>query len=69
MAEDMKQMAETVKLQQEQIASLIESIKNMPGVQGPVALTVQPAAVAPDLIRAEKVQRLAMSCQLLQNKW
>ena len=61
MSEDMKQMAETAKLQQQQIAALIEAINIMPGVQNPVAVTVQPAVVDPALIRAEKVQRLAMS--------
>ncbi|CAL4149839.1 unnamed protein product, partial [Meganyctiphanes norvegica] len=47
--------------QQSQIAGLIDAIKIMPGVQNPVAVTVQPAAVDPMIARADKVQRLSMS--------
>ena len=62
MAEEyMKQLVETVALQQGQINNLIETIKLMPGVQNPVAVTVEPAVIAPDVIRAEKVQRLALN--------
>ena len=61
MAEDMKKMAETVALQQAQIADFINVIKAMPGIQNPVAVNVQPAIVVPAVVRAEKVQRLAMS--------
>ena len=51
MAEEyMKQLAETVALQQNQLTGLIEAIKQMPGVQQPVAVTVQPAVVADDVI-------------------
>ena len=45
----------------EEMASLIESIKHMPGVQQPVALNVQPAVIDPVVVRAEKVQSLAMN--------
>ena len=34
--------------------------QKMPGVSAPVAVTVQPAQVAVDVVRAEKVQKLAM---------
>ena len=62
MAEEyMKQLVETVALQQGQISNLIETIKLMPGVQNPVAVTVQPVAVDPLVVRAEKVQRLSMN--------
>ena len=62
MAEEyMKQLVETVALQQGQISNLIETIKLMPGVQNPVAVTVEPAVVAPDVVRAEKVQRLSLN--------
>ena len=47
--------------QQNQITGLIEAIKQMPGVQQPVAVTVNPAVVAADVIRAEKVQKLALN--------
>ena len=61
MAEDMKKMAETVALQQAQIADLINAIKGMPGIQNPVAVNVQPAVADPVVVRAKKIQRLAMS--------
>ena len=57
----MKQMAETVKLQQNQITSLVTAIQQMPGVQEPVTVTVNPAVVAAEVIRAEKVQKLALN--------
>ena len=43
------------------MADLIDSIKNMPGGQNQVAVTVQPAVIDPVVVRAEKVQRLAMN--------
>ena len=62
MAEEyMKKLVETVALQQGQISNLIETIKLMPGVQNPVAVTVEPAVVALDVVRAEKVQRLSLN--------
>ena len=67
MAEDLKQMVETVKLQQEQIASLIESIKAMPGVANPVAVNVHPAPPDVAVVRADKVQRLAL-CMRKSNR-
>ena len=57
----MKQLSETVKLQQNQITSLVTAIQQMPGVQEPVAVTVNPAVVAAEVIRAEKVQKLALN--------
>ena len=53
--------------QQDQITSLIDVIKNMPGVSAPVAVTVQPAQVEADVVRAEKVQKLAM-CMRKSNR-
>ena len=47
--------------QQNQIASLVQAIQQMPGVQRPVAVTVNPAPIAADVIRAEKVQKLAFN--------
>ena len=47
--------------QQNQITSLIQAIQQMPGVQRPVEVTVNPAVVAADAIRAEKVQNLALN--------
>ena len=61
MEDFMKQMVESMARKDEQIASLIESIKSMPGVQNPVAVNVQPAVLDPVVVRAEKDQRLAMN--------
>ena len=62
MAEEyMKQLADTVKQQQDQITNLIQVLQQMPGVQEPVRVNVQPAAVAAEAIRAEKVQKLALN--------
>ena len=54
MAEEVKQLVQTV-------ANLVETIKGMPGVQGPIAVNVQPPQPpsAAD-VRAEKVQSLAV---------
>ena len=60
MAEKSEQQQAQMLQQQNQITSLIEAIKIMPGVSEPVAVTVQPAQVQADVVRAEKVQRLAM---------
>ena len=64
----MKKLIETIEhdkeraaQKDEQIKSLIESIRLMPGVQNPVAVNVQPAVIDPVVVRAEKVQRLAMN--------
>ena len=59
--EILAKMAEKNEQQQMQIAGLIETIKNMPGVAAPVAVQVQPAAVDPLVARAEKIQRLSMN--------
>ena len=53
--------------QQNQITSLIEAIMVMPGVNAPVAVTVQPAQIAAEVVRADKVQRLAM-CMRKSNR-
>ena len=47
--------------QQNQITSLIQALQQMPGVQRAVQVTVNPAAVAAETIRAEKVQKLALN--------
>ena len=65
--EEIKELVETVVQQQNQITSLIDVITNMPGVSAPVAVTVQPAQVAADVVRAEKVQKLAM-CMRKSNR-
>ena len=59
--ENMKQLADTVKQQQDQITNLIQVLQQMPGVQEPVRVNVNPAVVAADVIRAEKVQKLALN--------
>ena len=64
--EEIKELVATV-VQQDQITSLIDVIKNMPGVSAPVAVTVQPAQVEADVVRAEKVQKLAM-CMRKSNR-
>ena len=68
MDETVKALLEQMKQQQERAAAkdviiegLLESIKNTQAAQQQVAVTVQPAVVDPDVVRAEKVQRLAMS--------
>ena len=59
--ECMKELAETVKLQQQQISNLLTAMQNMPGMQQPVKVEVNaPVANAAD-VRAEKVQKLALS--------
>ena len=59
--EQIKNNQERMLQKDEQIVSLIDSIKNMPGGQNQVAVTVQPAVIDPVVVRAEKVQRLAMN--------
>ena len=51
-------LAEQNKVQQIQITSLVDTLKQMPGIAGPI----QVAAAAPDpaAIRADKVQRIAL---------
>ena len=61
MAEKSEEQQATILQQQNQITGLIEAIKLMPGVQHPVAVTVEPAVIAPDVIRAKKVQKLALN--------
>ena len=57
----MKQLADTVKLQQEQITNLVQLFQQMPRVQEPMRVNVQPAIVADAVVRAEKVQKLAFN--------
>merc|ERR1712082_363011 len=47
--------------QQNQITSSIQALQQMPGVQRAVEVTVNPAVVAAETIRAEKVQKLALN--------
>ena len=55
-------MAEEVNKLVQTVASLVETIKAMPGVQGPIAVDMRPAQPPTAAeIRAEKVQRLAVS--------
>ena len=58
---------EEVKELMTTIASLVETIKVMPGVSAPVAVTVQTPAPDADVVRAEKVQKLAM-CMRKSNR-
>ena len=44
--ECMKELAETVKLQQLQITNLLTAMQQMPGMQEPVKVEVSPAVVA-----------------------
>ena len=67
MAEELKQMAETVNLQQQQIASLIDAIKAMPGIANPMAVNVHTAPPDAVAVRADKVQRLAL-CMRKSNR-
>ena len=67
MAEEyMKQLVETVALQQKQIANLIDAIKLKIGIAAPVAVNVQPAVVDPLVARAEKSQ-IVQDCQMVQD--
>ncbi|CAL4219092.1 unnamed protein product [Meganyctiphanes norvegica] len=61
MAEQSLEQQAQILQQQSQIAGLIGAIKIMPGVQNPVAVQVQPAAIDPIIARADKIQRLSMS--------
>ena len=55
-------MAEEVNKLVKTVASLVETIKAMPGVQGPIAVDMRPAPPPTAAeIRADKVQRLAVS--------
>ena len=60
MAEEVKQLVETVHQQQQQIVSLLDTIKAMPGIANPMAVNVVPAQPDAAAIRADKVQRLAL---------
>ena len=60
-------LGEEVKELMTTIASLVETIKVMPGVSAPVAVTVQTPAPDADVVRADKVQKLAM-CMRKSNR-
>ena len=60
-------ISDVIMQQQNQITSLIDAIKIMPGVSAPVTVTVQPARVEANVIRAEKVQKLAL-CMRKSNR-
>ena len=61
MVQSSDQQQAQIVLQQQQITGLIEALQNMPGVAQPVAVQVNQAQLAPEIVRAEKVQRLAMN--------
>ena len=67
MSEEVKSLVATVQQQQEQIVSLLNTIKAMPWVSNPVAVNVVPAQPAAAEIRAEKIQRLAV-CMRKSNR-
>ena len=68
MAEEVKQLVETVhQQQQQQIVSLLDTIKSMPGISNPMAVNVVPAQPDAAAIRADKVQRLAL-CKRKSNR-
>ena len=53
MAEKSEEQQARILQQQNQITGLIEAIKLMPGVAQPVAVTVEPAVVAPEFKRGK----------------
>ena len=67
MAEEVKQLVQTVNQQQQQIVSLLDTIKALPGVANPVAVNVLPAQPDAAAVRADKVQRLAV-CMRKSNR-
>ena len=67
MAEEVKQLVETVNQQQQQIVSLLDTIKSMPGIANPMAVNVLPAQPDAAAVRADKVQRLAV-CMRKSNR-
>ena len=67
MAEEVKQLVETVHQQQQQIVSLLDTIKSMPGISNPIAVNVVPAQPDAAAVRADKVQRLAL-CMRKSNR-
>ena len=58
MAEQQKTLVEQNKAQQTQITSLVDALKLMPGIAGPIQVAA--AAADPAAIRADKVQRVAL---------
>ena len=64
----MKQLVETVALQQKRIANLIDAIQLKIGIAAPVAVNVQPAVVDPLVARAEKDCQNSQECQIVQDK-
>ena len=61
MAQNSEQQQAQILLQQQQITGLIQALQGMPGMAQPVAVNVNQAPLAPNVVRAEKVQRLAMA--------
>ena len=59
-SEDVKVLAETVKQQQQQLISLMDTIKSMPGVSRPVEVRVAPPPPDAAEAKAEKVRNLAI---------
>ena len=66
--EYMKQLMDTVvqqrdqmAAQQNQISDLVNALQAMPGVRNPVEVQVQPAPIAANVIRTEKVQKLSLN--------
>ena len=60
MAEQQNTLVEQNKAQQDQIAGLVDAIKQMPGIAAPIQVAVAAAAADPVAIRADKVQRIAL---------
>ena len=54
------QLAEQTRVHQEALAELIGTIKIMPGIANPVAVQIQPAVIAPAVVRADKICKLSM---------
>ena len=60
MAEQNRTMAERNEAQQQQITGLLTAMSKMPGLAAPIEVEVQPAQANPVLVRADKVQRIAL---------
>ena len=65
MAEQQKALVEQNKAQRNQIAGLVDAIKQMPGIANPIQVAVAAAAADPAAIRADKVQRIALGIKKL----
>ena len=60
MAEQQNALVEQNKAQQDQIAGLVDAIKQMPGIAAPIQVAVAAAAADPVAIRADKIQRIVL---------